>query len=227
VRTDLIDLLRCPGEHVDSWLVASSTSTIARHIVEGVVGCPVCRASFRITDGEVRFDLAGGRGSGAVADTVAPDERWRDPALAMRLAAQLHLVDAPQPVMLMGEWAEAAHALLQVVPNTVVLVADARRTGVAARAAGAIRLPVARIPLATGSVRAVALDAAHATAALLSEVARVVRAGGRLVAPAGVPLDPESWAQLAADDAVQVAHREVPPSAPVTLRRAPAAPLFR
>jgi len=44
VFVELIEALRCPRPHEDAHLVASATRTEARHIVDGVLGCPVCGA---------------------------------------------------------------------------------------------------------------------------------------------------------------------------------------
>ena len=37
---ELVDLLRCPHAHEDSWLVAAADETADRHIVHGSLGCP-------------------------------------------------------------------------------------------------------------------------------------------------------------------------------------------
>ena len=38
---ELIDTLRCPTPHDESWLVLAADRMAARHVVEGTVGCPV------------------------------------------------------------------------------------------------------------------------------------------------------------------------------------------
>ena len=63
---ELVDALRCPQPHAESWLVVASTRTQARHILEGTLGCPVCRAEYPIVDGVVDF-----RGDSAAAATTA------------------------------------------------------------------------------------------------------------------------------------------------------------
>lgn len=214
--TELIDTLRCPADHEDSWLVASASATAGRHIMEGRLGCPVCRATYAIVDGEVRF--------GAAAD---PEPRPpMDEGQAFRLAAQLHLVEGSAPVLLTSDWAEAAAPLLQLIPQLVLLTGDARGRVPRDDRVSAIRLPEDRLPLAAASMRGVALSATLATPRMLSECARVVRPGGRLVAPIGIALDDSAWRVLASDTEVQVAERLASPSAPVPLRRAPSQPLF-
>ena len=41
---ELVDALRCPVAHAESWLVAAAIRMEARHIVDGTLGCPVCSA---------------------------------------------------------------------------------------------------------------------------------------------------------------------------------------
>jgi threonine dehydrogenase-like Zn-dependent dehydrogenase len=80
-----------------------------------------------------------------------------------------------------------------------------------------------RWPLAARQAAAVALDAAHATPAQLAQAVRVLRPGGRLVAPAWAPL-PEGVRELARDATEWVAEAAGSPPAHeasplVTLRR--------
>ncbi len=214
--TELIDTLRCPVAHEDSWLVATSSRRVERHIMDGRLGCPVCRSTFPIVDGVVCFREPG-------ATTVALPT---DDDTAFRLAAQLHLVESGVPILLVGEWSCAAPALLGLNPTLVMFIGDTRLTLVTEDRVSVLRLPDGVLPLATGSLRGVALDTGHATPAYLAESARVVRAGGRLVAPLGCTLDTDAWTALAADDVVRVAERRAVASAPVQLRRAPTVPLF-
>jgi uncharacterized protein YbaR (Trm112 family) len=216
VFTELIDTLRCPNQHAQSWLVATSTRTVARHIMTGRLGCPECRANFEIVDGEVLF---------AAAATLRTT-RTLDSDAAFRLAAQLHLVEAPQPILLTGSWSRAVAPLRELVPTVTMFVGDGTSTITLDERVSSLRLPPSVIPLATGALRAVALDAHHASAELLAESARVLRTAGRLVAPASVTLNALLWRTLATDADLVVAERLPVSSAPVTLRRAPSAPLF-
>ena len=214
--TELIDTLRCPNAHEDSWLVATSTRTAGRHIIEGKLGCPVCRATFAITGGDVLFAPGGGLRSSRVLDDDA----------AFRLAAQLHLVEAPQPILLTGGWSAAVKPLRTIVSSVTMFVGDATSAVVHDERVSTLRLPAAGIPLATGSLRAIALDAAHASDEFLSESARTLRTAGRLVVPASIVLDGALWRTLATDTDVIVAERLAVASAPIPLRRAPPTPLF-
>jgi uncharacterized protein YbaR (Trm112 family) len=216
VFTELIDTLRCPNAHADSWLVATSTRTAERHIIDGRLGCPVCRASFEIKEGEVLFT------TGSVLRTT----RVLDDDAAFRLAAQLHLVEAPLPILLTGSWSRAVAPLRRIVPHVIMFVGDATSVIALDDRISTLRMPPDTIPLATGSLRGVSLDAAHATQAMLDECARVLRTGGRLVVPAGVGISETAWRTLASDSETVVAERLTASSAPVQLRRAPPQPLF-
>ena len=214
--TELIDQLRCPNAHEDSWLVATSTRTGNRHILDGKLGCPVCKATFDIVDGEALFTVAPVLRSSITLDDDA----------AMRLAAQLHLVEAPQPVMLTGQWSRAVAPLRRIVPTVTIFVGDATSVIALDAQVSLLRLPASRIPLATGALRGLALDRAHAHDAYVTDAARIVRTNGRLLIPAGTALDDALWRTLAADAEVTVAERLATASAPVPLRRAPTTPLF-
>ena len=214
--TELIDQLRCPNAHEDSWLVATSTRTGNRHILDGKLGCPVCKATFDIVDGEALFTVAPVLRSSITLDDDA----------AMRLAAQLHLVEAPQPVMLTGQWSRAVASLRRIVPTVTIFVGDATSVIALDAQVSLLRLPASRIPLATGALRGLALDRAHANDAYVTDAARIVRTNGRLLIPAGTALDDALWRTLAADAEVTVAERLATASAPVPLRRAPTTPLF-
>jgi uncharacterized protein YbaR (Trm112 family) len=216
VLTELIDVLRCPNLHEDSWLVATSTRTESRHIVEGRLGCPVCKATFDIREGEVLF----------TSGTVLRATRVLDDESAFRLAAQLHLVDAPQPILLIGSWSRAVAPLRRIVPNVTMFVGDSVTVLAPDERVSLLRMPLHTLPLATGSVRGVALDAAHASADHLASAARIVAASGRLVAPAGTVMDQATWRVLASDTDVIVAERLAISSAPIQLKRAPSVPLF-
>ncbi|HYW48953.1 MAG TPA: hypothetical protein VE861_00020 [Gemmatimonadaceae bacterium] len=214
--TELIDLLRCPNAHEDSWLVATSSRTGSRHILDGKLGCPVCKATFDIIDGEAMFSSAPVLRSAITLDDDA----------AFRLAAQLHLVDAPQPIMLTGLWSRAVAPLRRIVPLVTMFVGDATSAITLDEKVSTLRLPPSGIPLAAGSLRALALDRAHSGEMHLSEASRVIGTRGRLVVPAATALAPPLWRIIATDTEVTVAERLPVPSTPIQLRRAPRSPLF-
>lgn len=217
MHIELVESLRCPQPHDDTWLVASVTRFDGREIVEGVLGCPVCRRQYPVRRGEV--DFSEGRPAEATS-TVEPGAESTSPPSdedVLRARALLSLDDAGGIVLLGGALARFAHSLAdeaQVAPLLFNVPAWAWREG---DVPSAIRsrdgLPVAR-----GALRAAWLDAGTATPRVLADAAAALRAGGRLMAPATVPL-PEGVRRLAADEEHWVAEATAAPSPPVELRR--------
>jgi uncharacterized protein YbaR (Trm112 family) len=200
VFIDLVDDLRCPRPHQETWLVASTNRTKGRDIIEGTLGCPVCRAEYSVREGVVWFGALGEAGG------VAPDRSMpADPEVAMRLAAFLDLSDAQGLALLAGGWGLAAPLLRGVVPTHIVVLNP--RPPVPAGDGISVLEIAAGIPLADASCRGVALDAAHADPAHLDAAVRVLRPRGRLVAPA-TTRTPAGVTELARDEQLWVAQRD-------------------
>ena len=132
----------------------------------------------------------------------------------MRLAAFLDLSNPEGFALLTGAWAPLAPLLRDVVPPHVILL---NPTPFVSGGNGVSVLAIQiGIPLAAGTCRGVALDAAHADEAHLEAAVRVLRPRGRLVAPASTPT-PSGVTELARDDQLWVAEREAAPPRLVTL----------
>ena len=203
---ELVDALRCPVPHEESWLVASATRMEARHIVEGALGCPVCHAEYPIRRGVVDFRRVPSPPVNAAATPT------RNPAEAMRLAAFLGLGDAGGFAVLLDAWGAQAAALRELVETPLILVDPP--TGTEGEPGLSVLLSDGPIPLAAGAARGTAI---HVDApARVTEALRVTRAGGRLVAAAGVGL-PDGVRELARDDALWVGEKEAERSPLVTL----------
>ena len=196
---ELVDALRCPNQHEESWMVASASIMEARHIVSGTLGCPVCAAEFPIERGVVDF-------RSARRDPPATEGSAAEP---YALAALLDLRDAQGFAVLLGAWGSLAGELTQLVETPLMLVDPP------ASITGSPGISVIRtdggISLASGVARAIAIDAD--SAGRLADAIRCTRTGGRVVAPASLSL-PAGVRRLAGDDALQVAERE-PAAAPL------------
>jgi uncharacterized protein YbaR (Trm112 family) len=201
---ELVDALRCPVPHEESWLVAAAVRMEARHIVEGTLGCPVCAAEYPIHDGVVDFRRAGG----ALVPAIVVD----DPEQAMRMAALLNLADAQGFAVLLGAWGAHAHQLASIVETPLVLV-DPPAGIVGAPGVSVLRCD-GELPLAVGAARAMAID--DGSAARVSSAVRATRAKGRVVAPVSVTV-PEDVTELARDETMWVGERGAPTSPLVTL----------
>jgi uncharacterized protein YbaR (Trm112 family) len=213
---ELVDDLRCPRPHEETWLVASTNRTEGRDIIEGTLGCPICRAEYPIRSGVVWFG-EGEQAPSRLSNRAIPP----DPELAIRLAAFLDLSDAQGFALLAGAWGPVAQLLQRVVPTHLVLL-NPRPHVVAGNGISVLEI-AAGIPLADATCRAVALDDARADAGDLDAAVRVLRPRGRLVAPAATPL-PSGVIELARDGHLWVAERAGPPPRLVPLQSRGAAP---
>lgn len=208
---ELVDHLRCPRPHEETWLVASADRTEGRDILDGTLGCPICHAEYPIRRGVAWFsppDRAARPAPGAIAPA-------NDPAAAMRLAALLELTDPGGFALLAGWWARHAHAIHDIAASHLVLLNPAPPID-AGSGVSVLQAPDV-IPLADATCRGVALDAAHADPTRTTAAARILRPRGRLVAPAWTTL-PSGVSELARDAELWVAERDARPKL-VGLRR--------
>jgi uncharacterized protein YbaR (Trm112 family) len=203
---EIVDALRCPEPHEESWLVLAALRTEDRHVREGTLGCPVCHAEFPIHDGIASF-------AAAPADTHATSAAPRELPSSDHLAAMLDLGDALGFAVLIGAWGSRADGLIEAVDAPPLLLVDPPAGVPMGHGLSGIRSG-GTLPLATGAARAVATDAVDA--ARVADAARVTRVGGRIVAPAAAPV-PAGVRELVRDDSLWVGERLALPSAPVTL----------
>jgi uncharacterized protein YbaR (Trm112 family) len=177
---ELIDLLRCPREHEETWLVAAFNRMAGRFVIEGRLGCPVCHENYSIEHGipDLRTDH-----HSASAARSHPEPL--DPEAAVRLAAFLNLTREGSTVVLAGDHADSAHGVAELAtcrtfairPHPVFPHDDSEL--VAAVAADR------RLPFATSSIDGIAMSAGEFT---MEEISRVLKPGGRLVAPSTTKL---------------------------------------
>src|SRR5512140_604765 len=171
---ELVDALRCPVPHEESWLVAATMVMEARHIVTGTLGCPVCSAEYKIRRGVVDFRRGGG--------DALPPPLASDAEQAMRMAALLDLSDAQGFAVLLGAWGGHAHELASIVELPLVLIDPP------ADVFGAPGISVLRtdgdVPLAAGAARAMAID--DGGASRVASALRATRTKGRVLAPLAV-----------------------------------------
>ena len=205
---ELVDALRCPVPHEESWLVASATRMEARHIVDGTLGCPVCRAEYPVRNGVADFRRA--PASEVMAPALAVPRG--DPATAMRLAAFLGLSDALGFVVLLDAWGAQAAALRELVETPIVLVDPP--AGIEGEPGISVVLSDGVPPLALGTARATAVGQSSPDRA--AAAVRITRAGGRLLAPVVLPVS-DGVREIARDDSLWVGEKEPERSPLVTL----------
>ena len=182
MHSELVDTLRCLSVHEESWLVAAADETEGRHIMRGLLGCPVCHARYPIERGIADF-------SGGVHVPVALDDDDISVSedAAVKLAAMLDLTDPSGYVILVGSWARLGAALREVVPVTVLAVNPHPDAAIGDGVSGVTTLD--RIPVAASSARAIAFDAPGPADGTLLEIGAAlgaVRPGGRVVAMTAV-----------------------------------------
>jgi len=208
VFLELVDILRCPRPHEETWLVASSVRMDGRHIVEGELGCHVCHEHYPITNGVAHF------GERKLIRTAGAPSALTHESAAMRLAALLGLAEPGSVVLLTGSLGSLAHPMAMMIGDTQLLVVNPVDAVGFGDTVSALTTANA-LPLANGSCRGAAVDATHADSEFLAEVARVLKSGARLVAPATLPL-PDGMTELARDEQQWVgeqggAHRTLVP----------------
>ena len=209
MQRDLLDALRCPGTHEESWLVAMVLEASGSSLLVAELACPVCGAEFRIVNGIAHF-----AGATPAAPPAWPSEPYT-PAMALRLAALLGVAESQLPVALVGRYTAASGALGSLVSAPQLLINGSP----VIPGPGVSCLVVAdRLPLGVESRAAIAVDAPHATATFLDSATRALRLGGRLVAPADAPV-PAGMRELARDTTEWVAETTARASGLVELRR--------
>ncbi len=190
MHIEFIDLFRCPEPHEETWLVAAFSRMEERIVIEGRLGCPICKTEYAILNGVVVFgETATKQVTGAIppsAETVT------------RLAAMLGMLRPGMLVLITGSLAPTGHELSSLASGRVLVLNPIPARVIESERVGSIRTGAA-IPVSSSSVDGVALDTAIDDPAMLRELVRVLKPGGRLVAPASMSL-PAELRQLARDD---------------------------
>jgi len=174
MHIELTEMLRCPEEHAEEFLVLSTSEMSGRMVYSGVVGCPVCQREYEIVAGKVYF---AGRYSTPPAGVLPPAPSASDP---QTLQALLDLSGPGGYVVLLGAAARHAVGLAGLMGGIHFIGVNAPRD--------VEELPVlslvetqTKIPLRQTMARAVVVSAEFATPAWLAEARRVLLPGRRLV----------------------------------------------
>ena len=193
MHLDFIDLLRCPAEHPETYLVAAPAELDDRSIVRGTLGCPKCSREYAIEDGVVFLSQQDPR---AAASTLVANEYE-----ALRCAALLDLQGGPGLAVLEGEFGVLAPSIVDSLDVHLLLFNPPRTVRHGVRYS--IVVADQHFPFATQRARGVALYSSSSESTVAT-AASLVRNGGRLVAPVQATL-PANARLLAADDRHQVA----------------------
>jgi hypothetical protein len=215
MHLEIVDSLRCPADHEDTWLVASIAEWNGRHIMRATLGCPICHVTYPVARGTA--DFSGTAPDEHVTRVVAGRPTAGETEL-QRLAAQLDLRDPGGIVLLVGRYAAMANELEGVTAAHYLTIATPGDPAAATAPEETLLRIRDRLPLAAASVRAAAVEGLPPLAPAADEIARVLRAGGRLVAPTAAPLPP-GIRELARDEREWVGERLADGAAPVPLER--------
>jgi uncharacterized protein YbaR (Trm112 family) len=190
---ELTDVLRCPADHPEQYLVLLPDQVEHRVVVSGELGCPVCGETFRIKDGITRLG-------------DPPDISSSVPSLDAGAAyAFLGLTGPGGYVVLVGGVALLGVELAGLLDG-VHLVALNAPAGLPGGADVSV-IGAGRIPLKTGSVRGVVLGAGYGSdPAWLEEAHRVVLPGLRIVGE-GPEQARKGWEALGSAEGVWVVRR--------------------
>jgi uncharacterized protein YbaR (Trm112 family) len=190
VLLELTEILRCPRDHEESFVVCVAHRTEGRQVTSGVVGCPVCLAEFPIRDGELdlteRTDApphrrADHEDTGSGVGIAAGAAGQQGGALtAEALTAFLDLRGPGGYLVLAGGAARLAPALVALLPDVHHVVVNAPADAARSPDCSYVSCP-GRIPVRAAQVRAVVLGADCAGAPWAAEAARVLLRGLRVV----------------------------------------------
>jgi hypothetical protein len=149
-----------------------------RFVVDGKLGCPVCNADFTIENGVANLEVLSKHRPPNVAQWQRPD-----PETAMRLSAFLNLTNQAGMVLLTGAYTGAAPEIAELTGYRAIAVDPSLPVQDSELVASV--LADVRLPFAASSVDGIAIDGSDS---FMQDAARVLKPGGRIVAPASTDL---------------------------------------
>lgn len=172
----LTEILRCPADHEESYVVCVTHAVEGTRVLRGVVGCPVCKAEYPIVDGVVDFTH---QRTGAAAHQRTGAPAHREPLTAEAAATFLGLRGPGGYVLLAGTAARLAGDLAAFVPGVHVVCVNAPNE--ARSPSASYLLAEGGVPLKSSWMRGVVLGADCAGEPWLGEGVRTLLDGLRLV----------------------------------------------
>lgn len=175
---EIIDSLRCPRDHDETWLVAACNVITDRFVVKGKLGCPICYVEYPIDNGIADFRTGHGP---LIRLSNAP---WKsDGDHALRLAAFLNLTNPGGTVLLCGANAPCAAQVAALTQSRVIAVNPPCTIDDSELVATV--MVESHLPFATASVDGIAVaDSTFSP----DEISRVLKPGARAVTPASTRL---------------------------------------
>ena len=207
MHIELIEMLRCPEEHREEFLVLSTSEMNGRMVWMGLVGCPVCQRNFEIIDGIVDFTevVTGERQSRSVRRTPAPESPVT--VDAQSLQALLDLGGPGGFVVLLGSATRQAAGLASLMPG-IHFVGINAPPDVGEMPIVSLIQTDRVIPLRQFMARAVVVGAELARTPWVAEGLRVLLHGRRLVIESEEPTPPTGLKKLVSGHGLWVGEKK-------------------
>lgn len=171
---ELTDLLRCPEEHEEQFLVLLPDTMVDRSVQAGSLGCPVCGKTYQVTDGIARL---GESPPPSEVDTVLTAES---------VEALVGLSGPGGYLALVGVEAALCRNLAERMDGVHIVSINPSSNGRVVPTVSV--LEAGRIPLKARSMRGVVLAPGYGSSAeWLEDAKRVVLPGLRIVGEGPVP----------------------------------------
>jgi hypothetical protein len=185
MHIELTEMLRCPEQHREEFLVLSTSEMSGRMVYSGLLGCPVCHKSYDIVRGVVEF--------GAISTHRAPSSEHVD---AASLQALLDLSGPGGFVILIGSAARHAEGLAALMSGIHFVGVNAPSDLEELPILSLLRSETA-IPLRQAMARAVVVGSEYVAPRWLAEARRILLKGRRLVVEAEELTPPPGTKELA------------------------------
>lgn len=177
MHIELTEMLRCPESHREDVMVLSTGEMMGRMVRYGIVGCPVCRKEFLITNGVVDF-TGTGKGEPGSGPPRPPSPPPGDP---QALQALLELSGPGGFVTLLGDAARYAVGLANLMAGIHFIGINAPPDVEELPVLSLLRTQTV-IPLRQSIARGVVVGRDLATSSWLVEAHRILLRGRRFVA---------------------------------------------
>lgn len=172
----LTDHMTCPACRAGGGLILLADRVEGRRVLDGQLGCPNCRAKYRVTDGVAFFgDAAAGA---ARADRLSAGD-------GMRLAALAGVTEGPAMLLVIGPYQAVAAEIAGVLKEVEIVVATPAPQPSPERAGVSVLRVGGHLPLRDGSMRGVIMTGAEAE--MVDEAVRVSALAARIVLIAAAP----------------------------------------
>lgn len=209
MRLELAERLICPAAHARTPLIVVAEATADRDLLRGTAGCMTCYREARFDSGTLLFAAGDATAAHSALDVSE--------SLAERLEALLGVSEPGMPLLLSARYVRVAHVLAE---RHEAMVAVLSTSAPSALGVGNLIGHGDVVPFTDATFAAAALGD-EVSPALLADVMRSVRVGGRVLAAASLEVPPQAR-ELARDSTDWLAEVVAAPSPVVPLRRASA-----